>query len=134
MTLERGFHRVDDADLAQIEDEAKRTGALVVRLTGERIRNKKDFFKAFEAVLDLNPPLVLYNSWDGWSDSTFEAITELEPDRVVVIIWTHTAHLRAISLRDHGNAEFSLRELAGKLANERVTAGATRTVCVYVTP
>src|ERR1700733_6989896 len=98
MEIQPGLTRVGAVDAEALRREAERAGYTTLGLPERGIVNKATFFEAVRRTLPQDPPLGIYNNWDGLSDSLCGGLYE-HPARRIAILWLGTGSMATLAIR-----------------------------------
>lgn len=107
-------------------------GVPIYELDTREESSKTALFHAMRNTLPLNPPLLGTSiNWDGFADSLWEGIYELDASSVV-IIWRDATSFKAHNVRAYQLMVSTLDHVAELLADPVATVGTPKVVRVFV--
>jgi hypothetical protein len=131
MEIQPGLTRVGAVDAEALRREAERAGYTTLVLPERGIVDKATFFEAVRRTLPQDPPLGIYNNWDGLSDSLCGGLYE-HPARRIAILWLGTGSMATLASRDFEFAVDMLAGIAYTLSKPEATVGNPKEVAVLV--
>ena len=114
-----------------VDDDLRQNGWTIMRVEGRLVEDKVSFIRRFAEVVELDPPLIRHNNWDGFADSLSGGLFSHCSDRVA-LIWRDANVMRKAAPAEFNVALSVLRQVIHELADADVTVGRAKQVRVVL--